>query len=98
VVDAIVDDVVSGRLDIGRAGFAAVQPSLRNVVTFADWQRIEAFEQREAPPGRCRRKITDRKHMLSVAAAVPDAGAALRVTEIAPDTRMQQQLDRKSDQ
>lgn len=67
VVDRIADDVASGRLRAGRLGFAAVEASLRNVVSFADWQRIEAVEQRAAAPGRCRRKITDRKHMLSIA-------------------------------
>lgn len=75
VVDTIVDDVTNGQLEIGRAGFTAVQPSLSNVVAFADWQRIEAFEQREAPPGRCRRKITDREHMLSIATSAHDSDA-----------------------
>ena len=76
VVERIVDDVTSGRLEIGRAGFAAVEPLLRNVVTFADWQRIEAFEQREALPGRCRRKVTDRAHMLSIATSTSDPDSA----------------------
>jgi ferredoxin/flavodoxin---NADP+ reductase len=67
VVDTIAGDVASGRLQIGKTGFSAVARSLRNVVTFADWQRIEALELREALPGRCRRKITDRKRMLAIA-------------------------------
>ncbi|MDV3125381.1 FAD-dependent oxidoreductase [Mycobacterium sp. 21AC1] len=98
VVDTITDDVESGRLKIGRAGFTAVESSLRNVVTFADWQRIEAFEQREAPPGRCRRKITDRKHMLSIASSAPDSADALRTAQSAGHTRAQQQPHRESDQ
>jgi ferredoxin--NADP+ reductase len=98
VVDAITDDVVSGRLEIGRPGFTAVASSLRNVVSFADWQRIEAFEKREAPPGRCRRKITDRKHMLSIAMAALDSHAALHAAQTVGDTRAQQQPRRESDQ
>ena len=97
VVDTIADDMETGRLEIGRAGFAAVEPSLRNVVTFADWQRIEAFEQREAPPGRCRRKITDRQHMLSIATSALDSDSALRATQSAGGTRAQPQSLRESD-
>ena len=98
VVDTIADDVASGRLEIGRAGFTAVEPSLRNVVTFADWQRIEAFEQKEAPPGRCRRKITDLKHMLAIAISALDSDAALRTTQAAGGTEAQQQPLTESDQ
>jgi ferredoxin--NADP+ reductase len=98
VVDAIADDVDSGRLEIGRAGFTAVQPSLQHVVSFDDWQRIEAVEHREAPPGRCRRKITDRKHMLSIATSALDSDAAPRITQTAGGTRAQQQPLRESDQ
>lgn len=72
LVERIADDVASGRLEIGRAGFAAVKHSLRDVVSFEDWQRIEAFEQQEALPGRCRRKVTDRTHMLSIATSSSD--------------------------
>ena len=98
VVDTIADDVACGRLEIGRAGFAKVEPLLRNVVTFTDWQRIEAFEHRDAPPGRCRRKITDRQHMLSIATSGCDSDAALRTTPTAAGTRAQQQPLRESDQ
>lgn len=98
VVDTIAEDVENGRLEISRAGFTAVEQSLRNVVTFADWQRIEAFEQREAPPGRCRRKITDRQHMLSIAISAVDSDAGLRATQSVGGTRAQQQPLRESDQ
>lgn len=72
LVERIADDVASGRLETGKAGFAAVKSSLREVVAFEDWQRIEAFEQQEALPGRCRRKVTDRTHMLSIATSSSD--------------------------
>ena len=97
VVDTIADDVASGRLEVGRAGFTAVEKSLRNVVTFDDWQRIEAFEHREAPPGRCRRKITDRAHMLSIAASALDMDPALSSTSSVGGARTQQQSLRESD-
>ena len=96
VVDTIAVDVESGRLEIGRAGYIAVEPSLRNVVTFDDWQQIEAFEHREAPPGRCRRKITDREHMLSIATSARDSNAAPRTTQSVGGTRVQQQPLRES--
>ena len=96
VVDTIADDVDSGRLEIGRAGYIAVEPSLRNVVTFDDWQQIEAFEHREAPPGRCRRKITDREHMLSIATSARDSNAAPRTTQSVGGTRVQHQPLRES--
>lgn len=67
VVDNIVADVASGRLSAGRPGFAAAEVLLRDVVTFTDWQQIEAFEQKSAPPDRCRRKVTDRERMLRIA-------------------------------
>lgn len=98
VVDIIADDVGSGRLEVGRAGYAAVEPSLRNVVTFTDWQRIEAFEHREAPPGRCRRKITDRTHMLSIATSALDSDAAPRATQSVDGAQVQQQPPRESNQ
>lgn len=68
VVDAIVSDVSSGRLALGRAGFEAIGPQLGNqVVTFAGWQRIELHERQSAHPDRCRRKIVDVDTMLAIA-------------------------------
>jgi len=103
LAERIAEDVTNGRLEIGRAGFAAVEPLLRNVVTFADWQRIEAFEQREALPGRCRRKVTDRTHMLSIATSssdpehVPDSNAVTLVPQTADAIREHQRTVRESD-
>ncbi len=68
VVDAIVSDVSSGRLALGRAGFEAIGPQLGSqVVTFAGWQRIELHERQSALPDRCRRKIVDVDTMLAIA-------------------------------
>ena len=67
VAETIVNDVVTGHIEIGAAGYSGLEASLRDVVTFADWQRIKAFEEQQAPPDRCRRKITDRRCMLAIA-------------------------------
>lgn len=70
VADAIINDVVHGRVVAGRRGFSDVEPILRNrMVSFGDWQKIETFEVRSAPPDRCRRKISDIERMLDVATA-----------------------------
>jgi ferredoxin--NADP+ reductase len=98
VVDTIIGDVTARRLEIGRPGYHALESSLQEVITFADWQRIEAFEHNEAPPNRCRRKITDRQHMLTVATSASAAAAAIGTAQQAGDTRLQQQIHRESDQ
>ncbi|GAS92801.1 FAD-dependent oxidoreductase [Mycolicibacterium brisbanense] len=68
VVDAIVNDVSSGRIALGRPGFDAVAPRLDGqVVNFAGWQRIEMHERQAAHTDRCRRKIIDIDTMLSIA-------------------------------
>ncbi|MBM7417367.1 MULTISPECIES: oxidoreductase [Nocardiaceae] len=84
VVERIAEDVASGRLRFGKPGHAAVEHLLRDVVTFADWQRIEAFEQSEALPGRCRRKVTDRTHMLSIATSTPSSGSRPDLAAVPP--------------
>ncbi|SDC07179.1 ferredoxin--NADP+ reductase [Mycolicibacterium neoaurum] len=98
VVDTIIHDVAARRLEIGRPGYGALEPLLQEVITFADWQRIEAFERNEAPPGRCRRKITDRRHMLTVATSASTAAAASGTAQQAADSRVQKQIHRESDQ
>lgn len=104
VVERIADDVISGRLKIGKAGYAVVGPLLRSVVSFADWQRIEALEQQEALPGRCRRKVTDRERMLSIATSAISSCTAsesdtdVPVTRTAGAARTHQQPPRESDQ
>lgn len=68
VADKIIADVNSGRIPFGRPGFSALGPSMHaRVVSFAHWQRIEDYELSSAPPDRCRRKITDVDHMLTLA-------------------------------
>lgn len=42
-------------------------PPLPQMVDFAGWERIDAWETRDVPPGRCRRKVATRDAMLSIA-------------------------------
>jgi len=68
VVRSIVDDFEAGRIGTAGPGFRAVEGSLaERVVGFPDWQRIDDVERRAAPPGRCRRKITEIEQMLAIA-------------------------------
>jgi ferredoxin--NADP+ reductase len=68
VAEAIVDDVTAGRVPVGKVGFRAVEHLLADrLIGFADWQRIEAFERRNARRDRCRQKITDIDQMITVA-------------------------------
>jgi ferredoxin--NADP+ reductase len=70
VADAIIRDVINGRIKTGRRGFSDVEPMLRDpVVSFDEWRRIEMFEVQSAPPDRCRRKIAEIEQMLRVATA-----------------------------
>ncbi|PJK19518.1 NAD(P)-binding protein [Mycolicibacterium goodii] len=71
VVDAIVSDVASGRIALGRPGFDAVAQRIDGqAVNFAGWQRIEMHERQSAHPDRCRRKIVDIDTMLTIATSV----------------------------
>lgn len=67
VVEAIGNDVAAGRITTGRPGFVAAQRLLSDVVSFSDWQRIEAYERQSAGPDRCRRKISSVWEMLAIA-------------------------------
>jgi ferredoxin/flavodoxin---NADP+ reductase len=77
VARSIVDDVDDGRIGLGKPGFSAVDCVLaQRVVSFADWQRIEAAERAAARPGRCRRKITELEQMLAIAMGHDRKGVA----------------------
>ncbi|MEM9141025.1 MAG: oxidoreductase, partial [Pseudomonadota bacterium] len=53
----------------GKPGRAALQDALGDqIITYEDWQAVDAAECQAAPPGRCRQKITSRDAMLAVIA------------------------------
>lgn len=81
VAEAIDRDVTTGRISLGRAGFRAVEPLLADrMISFADWQRIEAFERQTARRDRCRRKIADIGQMIAIA-TTPDLITARSTAE-----------------
>ena len=49
-----------------KPGLAGLPP-LPQMVDYAGWERIDAWETNEVPPGRCRRKVATRDAMLSIA-------------------------------
>jgi len=68
VAEAIIDDVLSGRIPLAKNGFHDVEQLLEDrIVTFADWQRIETFERGTARPNRCRQKLSSIEQMIAVA-------------------------------
>ncbi|MFN3008456.1 FAD-dependent oxidoreductase [Mycolicibacterium wolinskyi] len=70
IVVEIVKDAESRRIPLGRPGFRAVEALVGDrVVSFEDWQRIEAYERRSAHPDRCRRKVVDLDKMIEIATA-----------------------------
>lgn len=70
VAETIIAMVEGGQLACAKPGLAALPAErLERCVDHAGWRRIDAAEQRDAPPGRLRRKISDRARMLAVAHA-----------------------------
>lgn len=57
----------------GKPGRAALAARLPRAVDYAGWQRIDAAEREDCPPGRCRRKITTIGRMLEIARPEGDA-------------------------
>jgi len=76
VAESIIEDVRSGRIPLAKNGFREIEQLLGDrLITFSDWQRLEAFERDTARPNRCRQKVASIDQMITVARKSPRTAA-----------------------